>query len=169
MMEDDRFLSALSRRTTLAGLLGLVSAPAAAANDAAAPWAKVKSGDAASAIPFIRVYDDADDRVRIERSAFRITTEPIKGLLMQPAETVAIRVIPPGTFFDWHKPSRPRLIAVLRGVVVMTLRDGTSETVEPGTLALIENTKGEGHRGHFDPKEFTITVDVGLPVNRIPS
>lgn len=45
----------------------------------------------------------------------------------------------------------------------MTLRDGRMARAVAGMVLLVENTQGEGHRGHFDETDYTLTFDVGLP------
>lgn len=151
-----------------AGLLGAI-APAHAADAAAAPapadWVRRSAGKARPGVlPFVRIFAGADRITRVERRDIVLTDEPIPGLFIQPAETFAIRVIPPGTAFDWHKPSRPRITAMLRGRATFTLRDGSQGVVLPGTISLVENLDSDGHRGEFHPDEYTITVDVGLPM-----
>jgi hypothetical protein len=152
----------------------LAPAAAAAAETGAAPHAPAdwvrRSGKVAKpgVLPYVRMYAGPDRITRVERRDIVLTDEPTPGLLIQPAETFAIRVIPPGTAFDWHKPSRPRITALLRGRAVFTLRDGTQGVVLPGTISLVENVDSDGHRGEFHPDEYTITVDVGLPMPRTP-
>ncbi|MCU0761157.1 MAG: hypothetical protein MUF07_18415 [Steroidobacteraceae bacterium] len=155
---------------TASGLLAPAVVAAAGAAEAPrdpADWVR-RSGTAAGpgVLPFLRLYAGPDRITRAERRDIVLTTEPTPGLLIQPAETFAIRVIPPGTSFDWHKPSRPRITALLRGRATFTLRDGTQGVVLPGTIALVENVDSDGHRGEFHPDEYTITVDVGLPLPR---
>jgi hypothetical protein len=141
------------------------AADAGAAPQAGADWVR-RSGKAAKpgVLPFVRMYAGPDRITRVERRDIVLTDEPTPGLLIQPAETFAIRVIPPGTSFDWHKPSRPRITALLRGRATFTLRDGTQGIVLPGTICLVENVDSDGHRGEFHPDEYTLTVDVGLPM-----
>jgi hypothetical protein len=134
------------------------------ANDRRQDWAKSPGTPAKPGkLPFVRVYAGADRITRVERRDIELTAEPTPGLFIQRAETFAIRVIPPGTSFDWHKPSRRRMVAVLRGSSTLILRDGTTATVLPGTLSLVENLDSDGHRGEFDRDDYTITMDVGLP------
>ncbi len=135
------------------------------ANDRLQDWARpskapVKPG----VLPFVRLWCGPDRITRIEQRDIALTAEPTPGLFIQRAETFAIRVIPPGTSFDWHKPSRRRMVTQLRGRSTVTLRDGTTATVLPGMLSLIENLDSDGHRGSFDPDDFTLTMDVGLPL-----
>lgn len=147
------------------GLASITTARAAESGPdvrAPEPWAKPRVGTATSTLPFVRVWADADGRTHVERRDIELSAEPVRGLFEQAAESFALRVIPPGMFFDWHKPSRRRMVAVLRGSATITLRDGFSAKVTPGMVLLVENTHGEGHRGNFDEHEFTITVDVGL-------
>lgn len=162
----------------LAMLGACATGPAAAAKvapdqapsgEAPERWVRPQEGlVAAGVLPFVRVYNNAEGRTLVERRDIQLSAEPIPGLLMETAETFAIRVLPPGMFFDWHKPSRRRMIAVLRGEAVMTLRDGSTAKAVPGMVLLVENTFGEGHRGQFSKEDFTITVDVGLAARPAP-
>jgi hypothetical protein len=135
------------------------------ANDRTQDWARPASGPVQPGkLPFVRVWCGPDRITRIEQRDIELTGEPTPGLFIQRAETFAIRVIPPGTTFDWHKPSRRRMVSVLRGRSTITLRDGTTAPVLPGTLSLVENLDSDGHRGAFDPQDYTLTMDVGLPL-----
>lgn len=168
----------LSRRMTLGALFGagLGSGWAGAAFAQSPPPGTTPDGDAPrnwviqppttsapGSLLLVRVYAEPNGRTRIEEQ--RLVLAPQGGsLLEQTAETVALRVLPPSMRFDWHKPSRRRLVALLRGKARMTLRDGTQAEVVPGTLLLVENTTGEGHRGEFGiDGEYVVTFDVGLP------
>jgi quercetin dioxygenase-like cupin family protein len=115
-------------------------------------------------LTFVRVHAGADRKTRVERQELVLSSEPTPGLFIQKAETFAIRVIAPGARFDWHVPSRRRMVAPLRGTAIMTLRDGSTYRVTPGMVLLVENVDSDGHRGSFDETEYTITMDVGLPV-----
>jgi hypothetical protein len=174
------------RRRTLRSLLGLggagllaasggafaAEAPASPsalakdplANDRVQPWARPATGVARPGkLPFVRVYAGPDRKTRVEIQEIELGGEPIPGLFIQKAETFAIRVIAPGTKFDWHVPSRRRMVTPLRGTAIMTLRDGSTYTVKPGMVVLVENLDSDGHLGSFDEQEYTITMDVGLP------
>jgi hypothetical protein len=136
------------------------------ANDRAQDWwqpsgSPIQPGK----LPFVRVYTDQAGKTQIERQDIILDGKPTPGLFIQAAETFAIRVIPPGMKFDWHAPSRRRMVAMLRGSSRMTLRDGRRADVTPGMVLLVENVGSDGHRGSFDEKEFTITLDVGLPLH----
>ena len=138
----------------------------AAATPAAPPadWVRRSTSTAKpGSLTFVRLHAGADRITRVERREIVLTAEPTPGLFIQPAETFAIRVMPPGLSFDWHKPSRPRMTVLLRGRATFTLRDGSQGIVTPGTICLVENLDSDGHRGEFHPDEYTITVDVGLP------
>jgi hypothetical protein len=135
------------------------------ANDKVQPWLKPGGGIVLPGkLPFVRVYTGPDGKTQVERRDIDLSAEPTPGLFIQKAETFAIRVIPPGTKFDWHAPSRRRMVTSLRGESTMTLRDGSSYTIVPGMVALVENLNSDGHRGRFSETEFTLTMDVGLPL-----
>lgn len=154
-------------RAAEAGSSGAGGGAGAAAATPAAPPADWVRRSASTAKPgslaFVRLYAGADRITRVERREIVLSSEPTPGLFIQPAETFAIRVMPPGLSFDWHKPSRPRMTVLLRGRATFTLRDGSQGVVTPGTICLVENLDSDGHRGDFHPDEYTITVDVGLP------
>lgn len=130
---------------------------------APAEWVRRSGGKAEPGVlHFVHIFAGTDKITRVVRRDIVLTDEPVPGLFIQPAETFAIRVIPPGTAFDWHAPSRPRITALLRGKAIFTLRDGSTGVLTPGTISLVENMDSDGHRGNFDPDDYTITVDVGL-------
>jgi hypothetical protein len=136
------------------------------ANDKVHSWVKPNTAIAAPGkLPFVRVYTGPDGKTRVEQKNIELTSEKTPGLFIQKAETFAIRVIPPGTKFDWHAPSRRRIVTMIRGESTMTLRDGSTYKVTPGIVSLIENLNSDGHRGAFSETEYTLTMDVGLPLD----
>lgn len=139
------------------------------ANDRLHSWGRPSAQPVApSVLPAMRVFTDAAGRTQFERLEIPLTGEQTPGLLIQRAETFAIRVMPPGTVFDWHMPSRRRLVYVMRGKAGITLRDGRSTTATTGSLVLVENINSDGHQGWFDTADYTLTLDVGFPLGSGP-
>lgn len=114
-------------------------------------------------IPFVHITSSPSGRTMIEKKNLIL---PNKGgsLLEQSAEVVALRILPPNMSFDYHRPSQPRLVAVLRGKARMGLRDGREEIVNAGDILLVENMTGEGHTGEFGlDGNYVVTFDAALP------
>lgn len=50
-----------------------------------------------------------------------------------------------GTFEDWHPAPRRQFAFILRGVVEVTVGDGETRRFPPGSVVLLEDTRGAGH------------------------
>lgn len=163
-----------SAAAAMAGVSGALLAGCAAAQDsennsedfnAEPDW--VKRSDLAVSdgeMPFVHIYTGANGRTIVDQKPL-ILPSAGASLLERPAENVALRVLPPNMSFDYHRPSQPRLVAVLRGVAQMGLRDGTTAIVNAGTILLVENMTGDGHTGQFGlDGNYVVTFDAALPM-----
>jgi hypothetical protein len=52
---------------------------------------------------------------------------------------------PAGWFGDWHPAPQRQVMCLLSGVLEVGVSDGETRRIEPGTVALVEDTTGVGH------------------------
>jgi quercetin dioxygenase-like cupin family protein len=53
--------------------------------------------------------------------------------------------LPAGWYGDWHPTPRRQLFCILRGTWEVTVSDGEVCRLGPGSVALVEDTRGKGH------------------------
>ncbi len=79
----------------------------------------------------------------------------------RPASSVHFLQLEPGFSADWHPAPRRQLLIQLSGTVESELSDGTVEESGPGTMSLVEDTTGRGHRSHVvgdEPVAYAVVV-----------
>jgi len=62
------------------------------------------------------------------------------------ATSILFRSTPADWKVDWHHPPRKQYIIQLEGSVEMTASDGSTKTLNPGDVALVEDLAGKGHK-----------------------
>jgi hypothetical protein len=62
------------------------------------------------------------------------------------AEQIGFVRLPPGVFTDWHPAPGKRFVMVLSGIGQIEAGDGERRTFEPGSVLLVTDTQGPGHR-----------------------
>jgi len=62
------------------------------------------------------------------------------------AEQIGFLHLPPGLFADWHPAPGKRFVMVLSGIGQIEAGDGERRTFEPGSVLLVTDTQGPGHR-----------------------
>ncbi len=100
-----------------------------------------------------RVYSDSDgdshvEEIDIEMTAvdFAPPAPPIDLSEFVAATRVAIMRAAPGWEGDWHPAPCRQLMFYLAGQVEAETSDGERRTMGPGTVVLLEDTTGKGHR-----------------------
>jgi hypothetical protein len=80
----------------------------------------------------------------------------------QDAKRVAIMRAGPGWKGDWHPAPRRQLMFYLAGRVEGETSDGTRRTMGPGSVVLVEDTEGKGHRSWVVGEEDVVIAVVQL-------
>lgn len=87
---------------------------------------------------------------------------PVIGVSAErPASNVHFLQLDPGFSSDWHPVPSRRLNIQLTGTVATELSDGTRATTGPGTMSLVEDLTGKGHRSHVigdEPVAYAVIV-----------
>lgn len=98
-----------------------------------------------------------------EESGFLPNAPPMLLTAQTPASGYFIAQAPVGLDLDWH-PSPVRELAVyLAGEGEIEASDGTVRELRPGTILLVDDTTGKGHRTRVTGAEEVLVVIVTLP------
>jgi len=53
----------------------------------------------------------------------------------------------PGNYnYDWHSAPRKQYIVMIEGMLMVRVSDGEERSFSPGTILLVEDTDGKGHK-----------------------
>lgn len=103
------------------------------------------SGQAIS-VKGIRLFSGSDGQTHAEEinltQASRAQPELLK------ANNISFATRAAGTSDDWHTAPRRQYLITLKGRVEIEIGDGQRVTSTPGTVLLIEDLTGKGHRAH---------------------
>jgi len=63
----------------------------------------------------------------------------------KPTKAVVFARLPAGWYGDYHPTPRRQFVFTIAGEAVVTVSDGETRRMTPGTVWLTEDTKGKGH------------------------
>ena len=64
----------------------------------------------------------------------------------------------PGWFGDWHPTPARQFMCLLSGVLEVSVSDGETRRMTPGTVVLLEDTAGRGHATRVVSEEPAVLV-----------
>lgn len=70
---------------------------------------------------------------------------------------------PPGWFGDWHPTPARQFMCLLSGEMEVSVSDGETRRITPGTIVLLEDTAGRGHSTRVVSEEAAVLVFAQLP------
>ena len=115
-----------------------------------APRAVSESTKAAylHAMKVTRIYADARGTSHFAEFDVPLESAGAIGRLSapQPGSTVIFRETEPTYDYDWHQPPRKQWIVLLDGEISIETGDGEVRLFRGGTLLLVEDTHGRGHK-----------------------
>lgn len=79
------------------------------------------------------------------------------------AKQIGFFMIHAGKNFDWHPTPRKQFVMVLDGTMEVEAGDGEKREFEPGSILLVTDIKGRGHRTNNPGKKPITIVWVPLP------
>ncbi len=119
---------------------------------------------------YVRVYADGggtshfeDVEVPLASIDFAPPAPPLNVSAFAPAAQYGFLVGPPGWDGGWHPTPRRQIIFYLAGDVEAETGDGTVRRFGPGSVTLVEDATGTGHRSRN-----VGTGDVVLAVVQLP-
>ena len=118
----------------------------------------------------IKIYADAegeshfmDVEIEVEPVDFAPPAPPINLSSFNPATQYAICVFSSGWFGDWHPTPQKQIFFVLSGEVEVHVGDGEVRRLGPGSVVLVEDTKGRGHVSKVVGSTDFVAAVVQLP------
>ena len=118
----------------------------------------------------MRVWAGGDGESHLERveldfreSGFLPPALPMRLTAQREASAYFVARVPPGWEADWHPAPFRELAVYLAGEGEIEASDGTIEPLEPGTILLVEDTTGIGHKTRVTGAEEMLVVIVSLP------
>jgi hypothetical protein len=120
-------------------------------------------------VTYARIYADEDGEshiedisVALEMTDFAPPAPPLHLSRLEPAARVGYMHAPPGWCGDWHPAPRRQYVIYLSGVIEGETSDGAVRRFGPGSVSLLEDTTGKGHRSRVISDEGATTVVVQL-------
>ncbi len=102
---------------------------------------------------YTRVYSDAageshfeDMDVPMTAVSFAPPVPPVDLSSFSPASRIGFLSAPSGFIADWHPAPRRQWMLYLAGRVEAEVTDGERRELGPGSVTLLEDTTGRGHR-----------------------
>ena len=119
--------------------------------------AAADGADSITPVSYVHLYVDADgvSHFREEQFDFRATRAggPLMHALSAGSGAMLLR-LKAGAVEDWHNAPRPLYLIVVQGMSEVTASDGKVRRFGPGSVILMDDATGKGHRtravGHID-------------------
>ncbi len=124
---------------------------------------------------YVRVYADQNgeshfEDIEIEFSPvdFAPPAPPINISSFTPANRFGFANVPPGWSGDWHPTPKRQVFFYLSGTIEAEVSDGEIRRFGPGSVTLVEDTTGKGHRSRVvgDDEVFTAIVQLENRLDR---
>ena len=121
-------------------------------------------------IEYVRLYAGPDGESHFEDveiglrlGDFAPPAPPLWLSAFLPAERVRFLSASPGWYGDWHPAPRRQFLVYIAGEVEVEASDGEVRRLGPGSILLVEDTTGKGHRSRVVSATDVINVVVQLP------
>ena len=119
---------------------------------------------------YVRLYADAageshfeDVEIDLAATNFAPPAPPLHVSPFSPAERYGFLIMPPGWDGDWHPTPRRQIFFYLAGEVEGEASDGERRRFGPGSITLVEDTTGKGHRSRNAGTTDVLVAVVQLP------
>jgi hypothetical protein len=132
---------------------------------AAQSAAAANGADSIPALSYVHLYADANGVSHFREEQFEFRSTRAGGPLMHAMSTGAgamLLRLKPGAVEDWHNVPKPWYLIVVQGMSEVTASDGEVRRFGPGSVLLMDDATGKGHRtravGHIDHIAAVIPV-----------
>lgn len=119
---------------------------------------------------YVRLYTDRageshfeDVEVILSLVNFAPPAPPIQVSAFTPATQFGFLSSPPGWYGDWHPTPQRQIIFYLAGEIEAEVSDGEIRHFGPGSVTLVEDTTGKGHRSRVVGSDDVVLAVVQLP------
>jgi hypothetical protein len=121
------------------------------------------------ALECIRLFADSEGEshfgvssIDLSRSDFAPPAPPLEVSEIVEARQGFLRAAP-GWFGDWHPTPARQFMCLLSGTLEVSVSDGETRLITPGTIVLLEDTAGRGHATRVVSEEPAVLVFAQLP------
>ena len=104
-----------------------------------------------------------DVEVALSLVNFAPPAPPIHVSAFTPATQFAFLSSPAGWYGDWHPAPQRQMIFYLAGEIEVEVSDGEIRNFGPGSVTLVEDTTGKGHRSRVVGSDDVVLAVVQLP------
>jgi hypothetical protein len=118
---------------------------------------------------YVKLYCDASGESHFADVAEELTlvnfappADPVLLSSFFPATRTSFFSAPGGWTGDWHPAPARNLFVLISGEWEITASDGETRTLLPGSVILVEDTKGKGHRSRVVSDEDSLALLVQL-------
>ena len=122
-----------------------------------------------SKVNHTRIYADADgeshfEEVDVDLKLVEFAPPAPPGYISAPipAARLFFGVVPPGYCADWHPTPFRQLVVYTAGEVEFETSDGGTRRIGPGSIVLVEDTTGKGHRSRVVGAGEAVSMGVQL-------
>jgi quercetin dioxygenase-like cupin family protein len=119
----------------------------------------------AQVLAVARLYtDDADVTHFVDEGlAWNVSDSSPTATDLFPAKQIGFLRIPAGYRSDWHPAPRLQYVMVMNGSMEVEAGDGERRVFEPGSVLLVSDTQGKGHRTNVIGDQEVLLVWVPVP------
>jgi len=111
--------------------------------------AAADGADPAPVLSYVHLYADAKGASHFRAEQFDFHSTRVGGPLMHALSTgtgAMLLRLKPGAFEDWHNAPKPWYLIVVQGMSEVTASDGEVRRFGPGSMVLMDDATGKGHR-----------------------
>jgi len=116
-----------------------------------------------------RIYATPDGESHIGELDIHLVQDEARPLFSNsarfPGTAIGFQHVGAGGMTDWHKPPQRWLALILAGTWEIETSDGSRRHFPPGSISLVEDTVGKGHRGRAVGTEGALVASVRLPAD----
>jgi hypothetical protein len=128
-----------------------------------------KKSDEINYLEYVRVYTDSlgeshfeDLKIDLNEIDFAPPAPPIFTSNMNPSSNYGFISVLPGWKSEWHPTPKRQFVFYLSGIIEAEVSDGEVRQFGPGSITLIEDTTGKGHKSYVIGSEKVIGVVIQL-------
>lgn len=120
-------------------------------------------------LKYVRVYSDTtgeshfeDLEVELNEIDFAPPAPAIFASDLKPSSSYGFISVLPGWESEWHPAPKKQYIIYLKGMIEAQVSDGEIRQFGPGSITLVEDINGRGHKSRTIGKEQVICVVIQL-------
>ncbi len=122
-----------------------------------------------SNLNYVRVYTDSigeshfeDLKIGLNEIDFAPPAPPIFTTVLHPSSSYGFISVLPGWKSEWHPTPKRQFIFYLSGTIEAEVSDGEIRQFGPGSITLVEDTSGKGHKSRTVGDDPVVCVVIQL-------